>query len=247
MPKLGSARALVLALEKDLRAAGTAKRAEGSKAYLKSELDFAGVDVPTLRRAVKELLASRPELDRAQLLALARALWARPVFELRAAAAELLAARAALLTPHDLPFLERLLRAAKTWALIDSLAPQVVGPLHVRAPRAVGPVLDRWARDPDFWVQRSALLVHLEPLRRGEGDWERFGRHADALLESREFFVRKAIGWVLRERSKRKRREVFEWMLPRAQRMSGLTLREGSKYLAAGERARLFDARTSSS
>src|SRR6201988_424461 len=137
------ARALALGLEKELRAVGTVRRARGAKAYLKSELDFIGVDPPTLRRAVKQLLASQPEREPRELLALARALWTRPVFELRAAAAELLAARAALLTARDLPFLGQLLRRAKTSALVDSLAPLVGGPLQAREPRAVGRVLDR--------------------------------------------------------------------------------------------------------
>jgi hypothetical protein len=50
-------------------------------------------------------------------------------------------------------------------------------------------VLDRWAGDQDFWIRRAALPAFLAGLRRGEGDFERFSRYADAMLEDQEFFV----------------------------------------------------------
>jgi 3-methyladenine DNA glycosylase AlkD len=103
-------------------------------------------------------------------------------------------------------------------------------------------VLDRWACDDDFWLRRSALLALLLPLRRGEGDFGRFGRYADAMLEEKEFFIRKAIGWVLRETAKKKPARVVRWLLPRAARASGLTVREASKPLPLADRARLLAA-----
>lgn len=188
----------------------------GAKAYLKSELEFLGVDTASLRREVKRLLREARGLDRAGLLALVEALWSRGVFELRAGAAELLTMRVEFLEARDLEFLERLIRDSGTWALVDALAPSVAGPLvereEARHPE-IGVVLDRWAADGDFWVRRAALLVHLLPLRRGAGDFERFARYADRMFEEREFFVRKAIGWVLREVGKKRPALVAEWLL----------------------------------
>jgi 3-methyladenine DNA glycosylase AlkD len=79
-------------------------------------------------------------------------------------------------------------------------------------------------------------------MRRGEGDWTRFARYADPLLDDREFFIRKAIGWVLREAAKRTPDRVVAYVAPRATRMSGVTWREATRKLPAGERKRL-DAR----
>jgi len=104
--------------------------------------------------------------------------------------------------------------------------------------------LDRWARDPDFWVRRSAMLALLVPLRRGGGDFERFSRYADAMLDEREFFIRKAIGWVLRETSKRRPAMIAEWLAPRMRRASGVTLREALKYLDAPPAAALDNRST---
>jgi 3-methyladenine DNA glycosylase AlkD len=87
------------------------------------------------------------------------------------------------------------------------------------------------------------MLALLLPLRRGGGDFERFGRYADAMLGEREFFVRKAIGWVLREVARTRPALVTAWLLPRAARASGLTFREGARALPAPQRARLERAR----
>jgi hypothetical protein len=73
------------------------------------------------------------------------------------------------------------------------------GWLVERHPDLVGS-LDRWSTDPDFWIRRSSMLALLRALRQGAGDFERFGRYADGMLDEREFLIRKAIGWVLRER-----------------------------------------------
>ena len=89
-----------------------------------------------------------------------------------------------------------------------------MGPLVERYPELTG-VLDRWAADPDFWIRRSALLSLLLPLRRGAGDFERFSRYADQMLDEREFFIRKAIGWVLRETAKQRPALVAAWLEPR--------------------------------
>jgi 3-methyladenine DNA glycosylase AlkD len=79
--------------------------------------------------------------------------------------------------------------------LVDPLAASVVGRLAERCPQ-LGVVLDRWVTDDDFWIRRSALLALLGGLRRGEGDFVRFARYADSMLANKQFFGRKAIGWV---------------------------------------------------
>jgi 3-methyladenine DNA glycosylase AlkD len=79
----------------------------------------------------------------------------------------------------------------------------------------------------------------LVPLRRGAGDSERFGRYADAMLDEREPFIGKAIGWVLRDTAKRRPDRVFAWLLPRVGRASGVTRREALKPLSPDQRAAL--------
>lgn len=116
-----------------------------------------------------------------------------------------------------------------------------MGSLVERHPETAA-VLDRWADDDDFWIRRSALLVLLGPLRKGKGDFERFGRYADSMLDEKEFFIRKAIGWVLRDTAKKRPDLVLEWLLPRAGRASGVTIREAIKPLSEEQRAAVHAA-----
>ncbi len=63
------------------------------------------------------------------------------------------------------------------------------------------------------------------------------------MLEEREFFIRKAIGWILRDTGRRRPDLVYEWLLPRAPRASGVTIREAVKYLAPDQRDAVLAAR----
>ncbi|MBN1528020.1 MAG: DNA alkylation repair protein [Thermoleophilaceae bacterium] len=235
-------RALAAQLEERLAALGSADRAEHEKRYLKSELEHLGVSVPAIRKAAKEAVAERPGLDHDELCGAAGALWERPVHECRMAAVELLDLRSDLLGADDLALVERLIRESRTWALVDGLAASVAGTLIDREPAAAD-VLDGWAVDEDFWVRRSALLALLVPLRRGEGDFERFGRYADAMLDDPEPFIRKAIGWVLRDTARKRPGLVYEWLAPRAARASGTTVREAVKHLTDEQREAIAAAR----
>jgi 3-methyladenine DNA glycosylase AlkD len=125
---------------------------------------------------------------------------------------------------------------------VDALAADVAGSLARRFPE-LGDTLDRWAGDEDFWIRRSAMLALLVPLRRGDlAEFVRFARYADQMLEEWEFFIRKAIGWVLRETAKRDPALVAGWLATRTHRASGVTMREAVKYLAVSDRETLMAA-----
>ena len=230
------------AIEASLRGVGTPQRAASEKAYLKSDLEFTGTPVPAIRATVRAWCRARPDLTHAELIAVTEALWARPVHECRMAAVELLDANVGVLRPGDAALIERMLRTARTWALVDGLASNVMGALTERHPQLTA-VLDRWAGDEDFWLRRSAMLALLVPLRRGEGDFGRFAGYADQMLEEKEFFIRKAIGWILRDTAKRRPELVTDWLEPRAHRASGVTMREAVKPLPPEVGARLLAAR----
>ena len=239
--RAGRPAAIAAAIDVELRHNRNPARAPLEKAYLKSDLDFLGVGLPAMRQIVDIVKREHGGLDRSRLVSLVGILWKQPVFERRMMAVLLLEAFQPLLGRADMALLERLVRQSKSWALVDELAIAIIGPLVERAPELLR-VLDRWATDGDFWVRRSAMLALLRPLRRGRGDFLRFARYADRLLEDREFFIRKAIGWVLRETGKPKPAMVYAWLLPRASRASGVTVREAVKYLSEGQRAEVLAA-----
>src|SRR6185503_1768380 len=113
--------------EQRCRAAGSAKRAIGTKAYLKSDLSFYGTTMPEIRRAANEFVREHPKLTRAQLRAIVDELWSTDVFELRSAGVALLSKYDELLTERDLTWLVGFVRRSKTWAHVDWLAADVIG------------------------------------------------------------------------------------------------------------------------
>ncbi|MFI0357818.1 DNA alkylation repair protein [Actinomadura sp. 9N407] len=213
-----------------LRAQGGPERAENEKRYLKSDFTHLGVPVPVIRKASRS-----PVRTRADALGLAASLWAvteegRPVHEARMAAVEVLIRHGALLEPADLAVAERMIRDSASWVYVDMLAEKVAGRLVVRHP-ALAATLDVWAADPYPWIRRSALLALLPGIRAGTPDLARISRYGDALIEESGFFIRKALGWVLRELSKKDPDWVINWLAPRTGKVSGVTLREALRYL----------------
>ncbi|WP_075023924.1 DNA alkylation repair protein [Actinomadura madurae] len=225
----------------ELRAQADSSRAENEKRYLKSGLVHIGVPVPALRKVALSAVEAKP--TREELLALARELWdvtdeGRPVHEARVAAIEVLAKRAALLEPRDLGMAEALVRDSASWVYVDHLAEKVVGDLVVRHPD-LATALDAWVADPYMWIRRTAVLALLRGVRTGNPDLGRIDRFGDALIDEREFFIRKALGWVLRELSKKDPAWVTAWVEPRAGAMSGVTLREAVRHLPPADAARI--------
>lgn len=235
---------LVGELESELTKVGDPARAAGARAYLKSDLDFIGVAAKPLREVARSFLHRHPDLDRARLVELVYRLWERPLFELKAVAVALLERRVRELDPSDLELVEHLLRRSSTWALVDWLSTKVGAPLVERDPAAAKSTLGRWSVDGDFWVRRAAMLTLLPALRAGAGDFELFASFAEGMLDEKEFFIRKAIGWVLRDVSKKRPQLVFDFLIHHIDRVSPLSLREGSKYLAQEDRDELKKLRS---
>jgi len=221
-----------------LRRAGSAARATGEKAYLKSDLRFWGTGQEPIRAAVRDYGRTHPDLTRTELRAVAEALYATRVHELRASAIGVLERNRETLIDRDMTWLIGLVRQSRSWAYVDWLAPKVIGDVIARDPRS-RKRLSVWARDDDFWVRRAALLAEHDALRSGGGDFALWSRIAASMLDEREFFIRKAIGWVLREVSKQRPDLTFEFLRKHRERVSRLSLLEGAKYLPAAKRRAL--------
>src|SRR5580704_2299521 len=112
-------------LEATLREQGSPGRAGSEKAYLKIDLEFAGLAVPLIRSIVAGWIKERGGLSHDELTAITRELWTSQLYEARLAAEIMLERNARLLVPADLNLIEHFLRHSRTWALIDGLAANV--------------------------------------------------------------------------------------------------------------------------
>jgi 3-methyladenine DNA glycosylase AlkD len=228
---MGPDHALVAEVRAALRAAADPARAPAMQAYMKSQLPFLGVAKPERAAALGPILAAHPPPDRATWEATVRALYDEAAYrEERYAALAVLVVRAS--RPwHDVglvPLVEHLVVTGAWWDLVDEVAGRTVAPLRRADPAGMGPVIRGWARHDDLWLRRTAVLSQLG---RGETDRELLAEVIDATAASPEFFLRKAIGWALRDLAHRDPDWVRHFLESRGDRLSPLSRREAAKHL----------------
>lgn len=227
---------LVAQVRATLAAAGDPGRAAGQQRYMRSTLPYHGVTSPELRRLVGPLLRARPPADRETWEATVRALWDGATHrEERYAALALAEHRAARAwqDPAVLPLHRHLVVTGAWWDLVDVVGPRLVGGVLREHRAEVTPVVDAWAVEDDLWLRRAAILSQL--LHRGATDTALLERCVRANLEGSahgsEFFVRKALGWALRQHARVDPAWVVALVEELGDRLSGLTRREALKHL----------------
>lgn len=199
------------------------------QAYMKSTMPFLGVRVPEVRRLARhEAGSARPAA--ADLEATVRALWdAAAVREERYAATALLDTPAArsVRRPELLGLLRHLIATGAWWDHVDELSHRV-GDLLVQFPQAVRPEIVRWAGDGDRWLRRASIICQLG-LDADTIDLPLLSTVITANLTDRDFFVRKAIGWALRDAARREPDWVRAFVATHD--LSPLSRREALKHL----------------
>ena len=217
---------------------GDPERAVQEKRYLKSPFSFYGVAVPQIRAIARQLRRERKHISKEALWSLCWALWQGGCHEERALAMLLLAEYRSLLDHTDMPSLEKMLRESVNWDQVDEISVHLVGSILQKDSRVLE-YLKAWSVDNSFWMRRIALLSQLLLFRAGTGDRELFYSFARDMMEEREFFIRKAIGWVLRELARVEPEEVFRFVVENRARMSGVTFREATRRLPPHLQAQL--------
>lgn len=227
---------LVDGIRSALGAAGDPVRAAGQQAYMKSAMPFHGVTSPELRRVVGPLLRAHPPVDRETWEATVRELWdGADHREERYAALALAQHRSARAwqDPGVLGLYRHLVVTGAWWDLVDEPATRLVGPVLLTHRAEVTPVMDAWSVEDDLWLRRVAILAQLK--HKGATDTALLERVIVANLDGsafgREFFIRKAIGWALREHARTDPAWVRGLMERHTERLSGLTRREATKHL----------------
>lgn len=240
---------LVAAIRERLAAAGDPERAVAQQRYMKSALPYWGLSTGDVRREVRSVLAVMPPLDRRDWEAAIRTLWDQATHREEWYAALAIARRPAYRHFRDadaLPLWRHLIVAGAWWDVVDETASHLVGPL-LRSSDAgasdagegtgVRPVLIAWATCDNLWLRRTAILSNLGAGDRA--DVELLTYAIEANLEprlqgtafEREFFLRKAIGWALREHARTDPDWVRRFVADHADELSGLSRREALKHL----------------
>jgi 3-methyladenine DNA glycosylase AlkD len=213
-----------------LRARADPERAGWEKAYQKSRWEHWGVALPGMDAAIKETLG---DLTQKQALSLCARLWREPVWDLKIVAGRILARKSIEPDARVWRFVTERLADLDGWAVADNLAS--VGSRCLVADPGRLDVVEAWIESPHLWTKRAALVFTL-PWTKEKRDPERMLGWAARLAEDRQWFIQKAIGWWLRELSKRDPKRVRRFLKEHGQKLTGVATREATNYLEAPSR-----------
>ncbi len=212
-----------------LRAAAVPQNVGPMQAYLKTRMLFYGVRKPGLVPIFREMKRRFPPANRRAYESGVRSLWNLAHREEKYAAIEYACQHRDFITSASLPLYERMVREGAWWDLVDYVVARLVSPLYLAERQALRPVVNRWIDDDALWIRRAALLSHLT--HKQHTDQRQLFAHCLARADETEFFIRKAIGWALRQYSYANPQDVRKFLQAHRSRLSGLSYREGAKTL----------------
>jgi 3-methyladenine DNA glycosylase AlkD len=201
------------------------------QAYMKSVMPFYGVQAPRIRTICREVFAEHPLGDRDSWLVTVRALWREATHrEERYVAIALTGDRryhGFQTADLVLDLYEELVVTGAWWDYVDEVAIRRIGPILRVQPSEVTPMLRAWAVDRDLWKRRTSIICQIGS--KSATDRTLLTHAIDRNSDDQDFFIRKAIGWALREHAKVDPGWVRAFVASRDDALSGLSKREALK------------------
>jgi 3-methyladenine DNA glycosylase AlkD len=170
------------------------------KQYMKNKFEFYGIKSPLRRELQKPFLIVKYLPNKSDLDSIVKELWLRPERELQYFTQELVKKYTKQFEKKDIELLEFMIVNKSWWDTIDFIAVNLVGAYFKKYPEQIEIYVKKWLKSGNIWLQRSAILFQLK--YKQELDTELLVRIINNLLGSKEFFINKSIGWVLREYGK---------------------------------------------
>lgn len=209
------------------KAAADKKNALAMSRYMKNKFPFYGIKSPLRAELSAEFFIRFKELDQVSWREVVWELWCEDERELQYLSMELLFRRKKDYQPTDILLFERLILTKSWWDTVDFLSSSVLGAYFKKYPEKVQAITRRWMANDSFWLNRSCLLFQLK---------YRDSTNADLLYEfcrrlagEKEFFIRKGIGWALRQYSKYDPESVKSFVLEHP--LSALSRKEALRLL----------------
>lgn len=219
---------MTLFVREQLQAAANSEKAPQMQAYLKTEQAFYGVQAPIRKRLFSEAKKQFVIKDFAEYQQIILELWHGSHREEMYQALEVAGRYKKFCNDEAIYLFEALLQSSSNWDLVDWIAIGIVGDL-IRKNRDLEAFLIKWRNDPNFWMRRSALIGQLK--HKQETNIQLLGETIEMLMHEKEFFIRKAIGWSLREYAKTDPAWVIKFVAKNKDSLSGLSQREALKHL----------------
>lgn len=204
-------------------------KASGMQSYMKTEMPFYGVQKAGRVKIVRHIRKNYEPANHAEYVAACLALWNLPHREEKYVAQAVATTYRAYMTPGSVRLYKRFIVEGAWWDFVDETATHMIRELVLDYPDKIWPTVDEWNRDDDMWLRRTSIICQIGAKDRT--DVPRLLRYCESQLHEKEFFIRKAIGWALREYAKTDPETVRAFTSANRDRMSGLSYREATKYL----------------
>ncbi len=197
--------------------------------YMKTQMPFFGVKSPGVKGVIRTLRQRFKPSCRAEYETWIQALWAEDEREMKYLAMKMTRAWRGYVDVASLPLFEMLIRDGGWWDFVDEVASHLIGTCLRQSPEVMWPLMDRWIDDDNFWIRRTAIICQLRS--KEATDSERLFRYCSERAHEKEFFIRKAIGWALRQYSRTDPEAVRAYLAQMGDKLSGLSRREGGRLL----------------
>ena len=230
---------LIIAVKAGLAQLTDPTKAAGMQAYMKSAMPYRGVAAPQHHRLFRHLFAEYRLVGIDSWRSTVLALWRGAAYREERYAAIALAGYwryREYQSPACLPLYEEMVVDGAWWDYVDAVAIHRIGPLVSGYPADVKPLMRRWSTDPDRWRRRTSIICQVGA--GGSADLDLLYACIEANLDDHDFFIRKAIGWGLRQYAWTDPDEVERYVTAQADRLSGLSRREALKNITRIRRAR---------
>ena len=221
---------LVRTVRRALEQAADPAKAPQMQAYMKSTMPYRGVSSPVLRQLCREAFTAHPLPTVGQWQRVVLELWRDAAFrEERYVAVLLTESRLyrEFLTFDSVPMLEELIVTGAWWDFVDTIAGHSLGAILRAEPRRMKPLMRRWSKDTDMWKRRASILCQLG--FKHDTDLKLLYDCIEPNLTHKDFFIRKAIGWALRQYAWTDPKEVRRYVKANRDRLRGLSVREAMK------------------
>jgi len=227
MPK--TANPIVPFVQQELSKKADPQKAIEMAAYMKTEMPFYGVQKPDRLPIYRELARRFAPLDQREYQTNVQALWTLPHREEKYAALEYASMFPTFIAPASMPLYKQLIEEGGWWDFVDVIAINLVGHALIKSRSDLrGQIVD-WSRDENMWIRRTSLICHNH--HKKETDQQLLFATCLQLAHEKEFFIRKAIGWALREYSYAAPTAVNAFVLKNKDSLSPLSFREAVKHL----------------
>ncbi len=220
---------LIAFVQSELETRADPRRAAAMAAYMKTSMPFYGVPKPEREQIRREIKTRFIPLNRSDYERAVLGLWKLPHREEKYFAIDVARTWRDFIVPESLPLYRRMIHEGAWWDTVDEVAAHLVGAVLLRHRQATALLMDRWIEDAHLWIRRAAIISQLT--HKDKTDHARLFRYSLAQAAEKDFFIRKAIGWALRQYAYTAPDRVCAFITKNRHRLSPLTYREASRVL----------------